>query len=134
MRNFFITFLLCIITCIPLVTFAADSGLIFCNVGDPDPITGKFQNACTFNSLIELVDRIIDFVVKIATLFAAIGLIRAGFLLITDQGSEKNVQKAKDLVVSIAKGFFFILCAWIIVNTIVSALVRPDSMLNFLEK
>lgn len=130
-RSFLIFAFLALASVTPILVHSADSGLIFCNTELKD---GTFKNPCTFESAIELVERIINFVVKFSTLLASLGFIYAGFLLITDQGSEKNVKKARDIMTSIAIGFAFILGAWLIVYTIVNVLVKPDTNLILLKK
>lgn len=132
-RSIIIFAFLALLSVTPFLAHGADSGLIFCNTGAPNA-NGKFANECNFASLIELVKRIINFVVKFATLLASLGFIYAGFLLIMDQGSEKNVQKAKNIMTNIAIGFAYILGAWIIVYTIISVLVKPDPNLILLSK
>lgn len=138
-RPIIILMFLTILAVTPLLVSAADSGLIFCNTGTPDA-QGKFVDAqgrpndCDFSSLVLLIQKIITFVVKISTVLAALGFVYAGFLLITDRGSESGVKKAKAIFTSTAIGFAYILGAWLIVYTIVSVLVDPQSSLILLKK
>ncbi len=133
-RAILITTLLTLLALTPVVSLAytSPSGLIFCNT-ELNTDTGQFKDPCTFNSAVQLVQAIINFIIKAATILAAVSFIYAGFLLITDGGSLANVKKAKSILWATVKGFALILCAWLIVYTIINTLVKPDAMTSLLS-
>ena len=99
------------IAVVPVYAQEKDSGLIPCN--GPD---------CTFNHLVELAINVVDFLTGFSILLAVIGFIVAGFMILTAGPNPGKVQKGKDLLLSVGIGFFFVLAAWLIVNTITLAL------------
>lgn len=132
-RTLYIFVFLTLLTVLPLSAFAQQgTDLIFCNTGTPRA-DGTFANPCTFNSVIELIQKIITFLVKVAVVLTSLSFVIAGFLLISDGGNEKNVQRAKKIMTNTVIGFAFILGAWVIVYTIVNVLVDPNKATNLLQ-
>lgn len=106
-----------------LPVFSAESPqepgyLIFC-----DPAVDP--NDCDFNDLVELGVRIINFLIIMSTALVAISFVWAGFLYLTSAGDEGQAKKAKSIFTKAGIGFVVVLSAWLIVNTIVSALLLP---------
>lgn len=98
---------------------------------DIDPVTGKdtgkgkltteknFAQPCDFSYVILLLNNIIKFLLfAVATPLAALGLIYAGFGLLTSGGSSEAKTKAKSIIKNIIIGYVVALAAWLIVNTI----------------
>jgi hypothetical protein len=85
---------------------------------------------CGFNDLLLLVKNVINFIIKIAMPIAAVLFAYAGYLYITDQGSGKNISKAKGIFANVGIGFAIILGAWLIVYTIVSTLLKDTTFLK----
>ena len=96
---FISAFMIMQIAVVPVYAQEKDSGLIPCN--GPD---------CTFNHLVELAINVVDFLTGFSILLAVIGFIVAGFMILTAG------------LLSVGIGFFFVLAAWLIVNTITLAL------------
>jgi len=111
----------------PVVSFAQTGGtpgniIPDCNQ-TINETTGQFDNPCDFQDLLQLLRNIIRFVVFYLTLPAltlAIGY--AGFLLVTSMGDPGKRTNAKDILVSVAIGLFFMFAAWFIVEAIYSGL------------
>lgn len=111
---------------VPVYIFAADSG-----TGTIIPCDGVTV-PCTFPKLVELGSNLITYLVYLSIPLAAIAFARAGFLYMTAGGSQGKVEKAKELFIKVAWGFFFVLAAWLIVNLITKALLKPEFYTNLL--
>ncbi len=86
---------------------------------------------CGFNELMELINKVINFLLfKIAMPLAALIFAYAGFLLITAGGDPSKVTKAKAIIRNLLIGFVIALAAWLIVNTILSTLGFQGSFLT----
>jgi hypothetical protein len=101
---------------LPITIFAAMPSLIVC-----DGVTVP----CDFPKLIQLGINLINFLIYLSSALAAVSFCYAGFLLITSAGSEGQTTKAKEIFRKTAIGFAWVLGAWLVINTIVSALVGP---------
>lgn len=77
---------------------------------------------CTFQKLVDMVNRIIDFVLfKLALPLAAIIFAYAGVLYITSAASPNNKETAKKIFGTVFIGLIIALAAWLIVNTILTS-------------
>jgi len=81
---------------------------------------------CTFDSLILLIRKIIDFLILISVPLASISFAWAGFLLISSGGSEEKKNKAKEIFSKTAIGFIIVLSAWLVVYFISIALLDTN--------
>ena len=97
-------------TCTPTV------GIVPC-----DGITRK----CDFTQLLCLARNIINFLIVVSTSLAVISFIYAGFLYLTAGGDPGKVGNAHKIFWAVLIGFIFVLSAWVLVNTIISALLSP---------
>ena len=102
--------------------------LIVCAQFDPDGISKGYDHLCQFGDLVRLANNFIQDLVIVATLVTTIVFLIAGFNLITasitgNVGALKNAQKMFKNVIT---GYIVILAAWIIVYTILHALVNPS--------
>lgn len=85
---------------------------------------------CDFDDLLKVAGAIVTFIIALSIPVAAALFIYAGFLYVTAGiGGSGQVTKAKDIFATTLKGFVIILAAWLIVYTIVTALVA-DSFLD----
>ena len=105
-----------------------------CNVGPLNPTTGMYDKPCDFNSLVTLINNVIDFLLfVIAAPFVAMLIAYTGILMITSEGSQENVTKAKNIASNIVIGYILALAAWLIVVTILKSVgFQIDSSLDFL--
>lgn len=102
------------------------SGLVKCDgVLTKDGTEPDRQTVCDFNALLDTVKSGINWLffmtVPIVTVLFAYG----GFLYMT--GVKGNMDTAKKIFQSAAKGFIIMLVAWFAVVTVVSWFVKPDS-------
>ena len=93
---------------------------------------GGYSNPCGFAMVITLINNLINFItLTIATPLFAIIIIYVGWLYLSSGGSSENVSKAKTILKNVVIGYVIILAAWLIVNTILSALgFTGDSFLG----
>lgn len=96
--------------------------------------TGKI-NECDFEDFMELIRRVINFLIVISVPLAAVSFAYAGFLYITAQGSPGQISKAHGIFKKTLIGFIFVLGAWLIVYTIINALLdtTSDPNINLLD-
>lgn len=102
--------------------YKAGQGLVpRCNIGS---IVGTdYENSCDFDDFMEIINRLINFVLFVlATPLFAILIMYAGFLYMFDAGSEKNVSKAKSIFKNAIFGYLIALVAWLTVKTILVTL------------
>jgi hypothetical protein len=115
----FITFCLLIVPLSVNFTVFADSDLIVC-----DDTPGSTLPPCSYNKLIELAQNFINFLILIAIPLAALSFSWAGFLIMTAGGNQGQRERGKDVFIKVAKGLIFMLAAWLIVDLILSALLK----------
>jgi hypothetical protein len=107
---------------VPLTTLAVDTNLIVCNTNF-NTTKNKFDDPCTFGSLITLGINIMNIIILYSVPLAAIAFIVAGFLMVTAGGADDKIKRAKGIFTNTMIGFFFILAAWLIVKFIAVALL-----------
>jgi|SRR3989344_2512551 len=94
-------------------------------------VNGKLDQECGWLQLIQLVNNLIDWVVYVSIPVAAGVFAWAGFILMTTAVADKK-SYAKDMMWKVFLGLVAILAAWLIVDTILDALLDPNirSMIN----
>lgn len=127
---------------IPIFVGAADpddgfgSGLIRCGNSTTTDSAGKvvFKNPCDFDDFIGLINGVVNWIIGIAGVIFTISAVWGGFLYMTSGTSLGDKEKAKSILWSTLLGFVIILCAWLIVYTILRYMVGEDSdVLRFLK-
>ncbi len=103
----------------PGLSLAQDSGLVTC--------TGADCNVCTF---VQLISNIVNWLFGFLVLLAVLGIMYAGFQLVTSAGNTSALDKAKSMFTNIIIGFVIVLSAWIIVDTVMKAFAAPESKLG----
>lgn len=82
---------------------------------------------CKFADLIKLANVVIKFLMfQIATPLAAIGFAVAGWKLMTSGGNTSAKEDAKKIGWSVLIGFGIAMSAWLVVDTIFDALLKPE--------
>lgn len=81
---------------------------------------------CNFGHVIQLLKNIVDFLIVFSTVVVSITFSWAGFLYLSSQGSSGQMEKAKGIFWTATKGFAIVLSAWLIVNTLMRALVYDE--------
>jgi len=85
---------------------------------------------CDFCDLAAMVNNIIIFLFSLLAVIAVIMLAYAGIKMVTSAGNTAAVQEAKQLFFNVVIGFIIVLAAWVIVDTILKALVRESDELS----
>ncbi len=118
---FFIIVLVLIV--LPAVYVHAEGLVPSCNTGAINATTGQYENPCNFNTVMGLINKMIDFLLfYFATPLAALAICYAGFKLLTAGGSPEQMTKAKHIIRNVIIGYILALGAWLIVHTIFSTL------------
>jgi hypothetical protein len=94
---------------------------IFTNAAPIIPCTDN----CGYNDLLQLVNNIINWIILISVPVAAGVFAWAGFTYMTTGISDRK-SYAKSMITKVFLGFVFILAAWLIVGTIIKALLNPS--------
>lgn len=93
-------------------------------VGDCPVITtpnGVVVQNCGWNEFIGFINRVILFLLYLATVLAILTFMFAGFRMMTAGGNEGQVKEAKDMFGKVVVGLVFAYGAWIIVYFILTA-------------
>lgn len=104
-------------------------GLVPCgrNCDDPDTEINE-QAPCTFCHFLVLFKRIVDFLTTvIAFPVLVLMIIIGGIMFLTSSGSEKQLNKAKEILKAAFIGVVIILCAWLVIDTVITVLTPIDS-------
>lgn len=89
------------------------------------PNCGDRNKECDFNDLLVLVSNILRWIVMISIPISAGVFAWAGFQLMTTGIADKR-SEAKSMIKKVFIGFVFILSAWLIVGTILDAILKPE--------
>ncbi|HNU95419.1 MAG TPA: pilin [Candidatus Paceibacterota bacterium] len=115
---------------VPLSIYAVDyypsdhKGLLpKCNEGPIDAVTGDYLNPCGFDSLMAMINKLIDFItLQLVTPLFAVIFIFAGVLYLSAGAKPDNKTRAKKIIFNSLKGFGLVLASWVIVKTILLTL------------
>lgn len=106
-------------------------GLITCTGVAPDPDRvgppAPNEHPCTFNDLVAVAQKLIDWLLYAAVFFAAILFSWAGVLYVSSAGNPAQVERAHRIFKNVAIGFIIALAAWLIVHTITTTLLDEAS-------
>jgi hypothetical protein len=106
--------------------------------GSPDPKQSNFQivpcdgvasstnsslKECDFNALLEMVNRVIKFLLYLSIPFVLAIIMYTAFLYLTSNGSEVKLAKAKHMLWYVFVGLFWILISFILVYTVLDKLL-----------
>ena len=93
------------------------------NGGNPPPGGGLVTctDNCGFNELLDMINKIINFVLLVlAVPIAAIMFAYAGFLLVFSGGEAGKRTKAKDIFLNVVIGLVVVAACWLIVHTLLN--------------
>lgn len=91
------------------------------------PVACNDPRTCGSCELVSLINNVIQFVIQISVVIAAIILVYAGLIMVTSSGNPGQITRAKGLFFNVVIGLLILLAAFLIVNTILSALLRTGS-------
>ena len=100
------------------------AGLVPCGAKINDPATPwNEMDPCGFSHLMIMINGIIYFLLfNVAIPVAAILFAYAGFMFMTAAGNEGKISKAKEIFGAVLYGLLIAFLAWLIVNTVLTAL------------
>lgn len=129
------------------VAMAAPVGVAFAQAsagsGSSDPKSGNFQivpctgvtktlpdgtvtgSECDFNSLIEMTNRVIKFLLYLSIPFVLAMTIYTAFQFLTSNGNPVKLEKAKHMLWYVGVGLLWILLSFILVYTVLDSLLSP---------
>jgi len=96
------------------------SEAVFAQTGLANVCDGPNCNAC---HLVDLGNNLIQWLIGVVTVLFAVLLVIAGFQLVTAGGNPSALQSAKSKFVNAFVGFLIVLAAWLLVDTLMRALV-----------
>jgi hypothetical protein len=88
--------------------------------------------SCTLSHLFQLINNVIKVLVILSFPATMIAWTWVGILLLTSGGDSGRITRAKGIAIKVLWGFIIILSAWLLVYTILNALVDPRY--NLLKK
>lgn len=113
MKRFWGSILFLMLAAVPLLSYAA--GLVPCG--------GYGEPACQMCYAVELVNRVISWLVLILGTVAAIIIVYAGFKLVTSGGNRHAKEDAKSMISNMIIGYVIVLAGWLLVDTGMKALL-----------
>ncbi len=100
--------------------------LIVC--GDFDnPQNAAADHECSFSDVVVLAKELVNLAFYLSVPAVVLLLSYAGFLYMTSAGDEGKVGKAHTIFTNVAIGFCIVLAAWLIVTTILKALLDKNA-------
>ncbi len=82
-------------------------------------------------SVFGLFGDLVELLISIASILAAMFIMYAGWLYLSSAGDESKVKQAKDVFKNVGWGFLLLLCAWLIVVSILKSLEADSWLLQF---
>lgn len=112
-----------------VLPFLGQAALVNCGntVSVSSSASGDYSTSgeCDFTDFVNLLNNFVKWVISLAGVIFTISLIWGGFLYMTSGEKPANKDKAKTILRSTLYGFIIILCAWLIVYTIIIYVVDP---------
>jgi hypothetical protein len=122
MKKVIFSIILTIILLVPVVPVLAQGGFIPCGGYDE---AGKQQPECGYYDLLKMINTIIKWIIIVSAPVAAGVMAWAGFMYMTS-GVVDQKAAAKRMMWKVLIGFAFILGAWLIVSTLLDALLADS--------
>lgn len=102
---------------LPVFTFAQEKGLV--------PECTR-PGGCGFAEFVQLINNVVSFLVKISIPISAGVIAWAGFNMIMDGGNSTKRRESIEMIKKVIIGFVIMLAAWIIVSTLLDALLSSQ--------
>ena len=99
--------------------------LVQCGQTDPDQ--------CNWEQFIALANRIIVFLVWLSAFLVVFAFCYAGFLYMTAFGEMGKIEQAHSIFKTALIGFFFVLCGWLIIATVLRVLQVDTNVVNTID-
>jgi hypothetical protein len=120
---------------VPLAASAAGacSNVTSCTAASAGELLNGSMDPCcyTWELVFSLGTKIIQLLIQIATVAAAMFVMYGGWLYLTSGGDSSKVQKAHDTLKNAGIGLALLVAAWLIVTGIISSLEGKSWLKNF---
>jgi hypothetical protein len=97
------------------------------NTGGGSGGNALIENPLSFDTLVELLNKILDFIWKLAIVFAPIMLLVGGFYIMTAGGNPANLEKGKKIMIYTVIGFAIVLLSRALVSLFKEILGAKDT-------
>lgn len=115
--HFAIYFFVGLLFLVPIFSYAA--GLVPCG--------GTGEEACQSCHVLELIDKVVDWLVAILTIITAIIIVFSGLRLVTSFGNASAMQQAKSLINNCIVGFIIVLAGWLLIDLVMKSLLNDQA-------
>jgi lysylphosphatidylglycerol synthetase-like protein (DUF2156 family) len=121
-KQFLAVFLLTFVLYVPIVALAAN-GLDNPGGNDPGTLVPSCEgSSCKFAHLVQLANNVLNLLVNLSIMAAALMFAYAGFLYMSDGGNMTKVKEAHTVFTSVAVGIIIVLIAWLSIDTLLNTL------------
>lgn len=113
---------------LPVFTFAAGTsgaGLVPCGA-----TSGPQSTECQACDLVQLLQKVIMFLIGLAIPIAVAMFAWAGILYFTSASAQENISKARSIFSSALFGFLIAITAWLVINTILNTILDKKQYPN----
>jgi len=95
--------------------------------------SGTRNRTCGFSDFVNLIQRVIEYIIILVLPILAIIIAYTGYLFLTSGGNPSKRTAAKNAVTNALIGVVVILAAWLIVRTIVMSVGATSEVTKFLS-
>lgn len=81
---------------------------------------------CEFCDFVQLIKNVVDWLIGILGVIAAIMFIVSGLKLVTSMGDVAAKEKAKNMMINAAIGFMIVLAAWLLIDLFIEMLTKAE--------
>lgn len=99
-------------------------GIIPCGFDYDNSKVVTDDEQCHFEDVLILFKNLMDALIKLSTLLLVGAMIYVGFRLLVSQGNPAALGEAKSMALNFLWGYFWIMIAWVLINTISNALLK----------
>lgn len=104
-------------------------------IGADNPRASNFQIVpcdgvkvpCDFKAVVATFQRILTFLLYLSIPLVVGIILYTGFKYLTAGGDAYKLEEAKKMLIPVAIGIFWVLAAWLVVNTILKTFLSPDT-------
>jgi hypothetical protein len=90
------------------------------------PCDGTEGNECDFNAFVELIERVINWLLIIAVPVGTLMFAWAGVLYLTAAGNQNQISQATNIFKTVIFGIIIALVAYLLVRLVVETFLRPE--------
>ncbi len=94
--------------------------------GEPEGLITCTGVNCEFEHLISTIQKIIKYLIVIASVFAAVSFMYAGFLYLFSMGNPGKISQAHEIFKKVVIGYIIMLSAWLAVYALEKALLDDE--------